>query len=523
MSSEKTLAAVRNISKRFPGVLANERISLEFHAAEIHVLLGENGAGKSTLISMLAGMQQPDEGEIWIGGGPVVVASPRVSLTLGVGTVFQHELLVPSLTVIENLLLGGPWWQRMRRLAALERFRQLAGLLGVAIDPHAEVGRLSLGERQQIEIIRALWRGGKLLILDEPTSMLTPHGVQDLGRVMRRLKEQGVAVLLVTHKLPEAFQFGDRISVLRQGRLMGQLAPERIAKMSATRAQDAVIGMMFGGQVAPDADTAPRVHLGQQKPLSQRDGPPRLSVRALCTEARAGECALREVSFDLWAGEILGIAGVDGNGQKHLAEVLAGQRSAAQGRIILDGTEVTRDGVGARRQRGFRYLTDDRLNEGTVGALSVAINLLLKEIGEPPYWRHGLADWGLIHRDAREMIRGNDIRAPSERTPLGRLSGGNIQKVLLARELDRAAKVAILSKPTHGLDLQNCALAHARMRADARRGVAIVVISTDLDDELLQLSDRIGVMFQGRLSGIVPNTSGVERTVGRLMTGAALA
>ncbi len=221
MSSETTLAAVRDISKRFPGVLANERISLEFHAAEIHVLLGENGAGKSTLISMLAGMQQPDEGEIWIGGGPVVVASPRVSLTLGVGTVFQHELLVPSLTVIENLLLGGPWWQRMGRLAARERFRQLSGLLGVAIDPHAEAGRLSLGERQQIEIIRALWRGGKLLILDEPTSMLTPHGVQDLGRVMRRLKEQGVAVLLVTHKLPEAFQFGDRISVLRQGRLLG--------------------------------------------------------------------------------------------------------------------------------------------------------------------------------------------------------------------------------------------------------------------------------------------------------------
>jgi simple sugar transport system ATP-binding protein len=411
----------------------------------------------------------------------------------------------------------------MGRLAALERFRQLSGLLGVAIDPHAEVRRLSLGERQQIEIIRALWRGGKLLILDEPTSMLTPHGVQDLGRVMQRLKEQGVAVLLVTHKLPEAFQFGDRISVLRQGRLMGQLAPERIAKMSAMQAQDAVIGMMFGGQVAPDADTAPGVHLGQQKPLSHRDGPPRLSVRALCTEARAGECALREVSFDVWAGEILGIAGVDGNGQKHLAEVLAGQRSAVQGRIILDGMEVTRDGVGARRQRGFRYLTDDRLNEGTVGALSVAINLLLKEIGEPPYWRHGVADWDLIHRDARATILRNDIRAPSERTPLGRLSGGNIQKVLLARELDRAAKVAILSKPTHGLDLQNCALAHARMRADARRGVAIVVISTDLDDELLQLSDRIGVMFQGRLSGIVPNASGVERTVGRLMTGAASA
>ena len=525
MSSETSLlAAVRNITRRFPGVVANDRISLELHAAEVHVLLGENGAGKSTLISMLAGMQQPDEGEIWIGGAPVAVGSPRESLALGVGTVFQHELLVPSLTVIENLLLGGRWWERLGRLAALERFRQLSGLLGVAIDPRAEAGRLSLGERQQIEIIRALWRGGKLLILDEPTSMLTPQGVQDLGRVMQRLKQQGVAVLLVTHKLPEAFQFGDRISVLRQGRLMGQIPPEHIAEMSATAAQEAAIGMMFGGQVAPGGEAAPRrARALRQAAAIDRNAPPCLSVRNLRTEARQGECPLREVSFDLWRGEILGIAGVDGNGQKHLAEVLAGQRGAVQGRIMLDGMEVTGDGVGARRHRGFRYVTDDRLHEGTVGAFSVAVNLVLKEIGDPPYWRHGVADWDLIHRDARATIRRNDIRAPSERTPLSRLSGGNIQKVLLARELDREAKVAILSKPTHGLDLQNCALAHQRMLAGARRGVAIVLISTDLDDELLQISDRIGVMFQGRLSDIVANAAGVERTVGRLMTGAALA
>jgi simple sugar transport system ATP-binding protein len=521
MSSESSpVAAVRNITKRFPGVLANDGISLDFHGGEIHVLLGENGAGKSTLIGMLAGMQQPDTGEICIGGQPVTIRSPRKSLALGVGTVFQHGSLVPSLTVIENLMLGGRWWRPLGYAAALARFRQLSSLLGLSTDAHAEAGRLSLGEQQQIEILRALWREGRLLILDEPTAMLTPQGAQQLGSVMRRLTEQGLALLLVTHKLPEACQWGDRISVLRRGRLIGQILPDTLRRTSAAQTRETALGMMFGGEAATGDGELSRHEGSSSERRSDRRAPPRLSVRALRTAACPGECPLREVSFDLWPGEILGIAGVDGNGQKHLAEVLAGQRRALQGQITLEGAEVTAEDAAGRRRRGIRYITDDRLNEGTIGGFSVAINLLLKDIGDPPFWRHGISDFELIQRHARELILSNDIRTPSERTPLGRLSGGNIQKVLLARELDREASVAILSKPTHGLDLHNCLLAQERILASAQRGMAIVVISTDLDDELLVISDRIAVMYQGRLTGLVENGPGAARAVARLMTGA---
>ena len=522
MSSESSpVAALSNITKRFPGVLANDGISLDFHGEEIHVLLGENGAGKSTLIGMLAGMHQPDAGEIRIGGRAVKIRSPRESLALGVGTVFQHVLLVPTLTVIENLMLGAGWWRPLGYAAALARFRQLSSQLGLSIDALAKVGRLSLGEQQQIEVLRALWRGGRLLILDEPTAMLTPQGAQHLGGVMRRLKEQGVALLLVTHKLPEACQWGDRISVLRRGRLIGQIPPDTLRGMSEAQTRDAALGMMFGGEAAT-RDGA--VRRGERSFSGERRGdggtPPRLSVRALRTVASPGECPLREVSFEVWPGEILGIAGIDGNGQKHLAEVLAGQRRALQGEITLEGVEVTAEDVAGRRRRGIRYITDDRIMEGTIGGFSVAINLLLKDIGDPPYWRHGISDFALIQRHAREVIRNNDIRTPSEKTPLARLSGGNIQKVVLARELDGEASVAILSKPTHGLDLHNCLLAHERILASAQRGVTFILISTDLDDELLVISDRIAVMFQGRLTGVVQNVAGAARAVARLMTGA---
>jgi simple sugar transport system ATP-binding protein len=251
-----------------------------------------------------------------------------------------------------------------------------------------------------------------------------------------------------------------------------------------------------------------------------------LRASALATAGDVGEASLREVSFDLWPGEVLGIAGVDGNGQKHLAEVLAGQRAAARGRISLAGRDITRGRVPDRRRLGIRYVTDERLGEGTVATFSVAINLVLKEIGTLPYWRHGLTDWNLIQESAREKIRAHDIRTPSERTPVGKLSGGNIQKVLLARELGAEARVAILNKPTYGLDLQNQRLALERIDAAAKRGVALMVISTDLD-ELLEISDRIGVMYQGRLAGIVDNGlstgADAERKVAALMTGAAAA
>jgi ABC-type uncharacterized transport system ATPase subunit len=447
------VAAVRTITKRFPGVVANDGVSLDFNAGEIHVLLGENGAGKSTLIGILAGMQQPDEGEILIDGKPVKIASPRASLSLGIGTVFQHVLLVPSLTVIENLMMGGPWWQTLLRGPALSRFRELSQLLGVTIDPDAQVGRLSLGEQQQVEIMRALWRGEKVLILDEPTSMLTPQGVKDLGAVMKRLRDKGVALILITHKLVEAYEFGDRISVLRLGRVVGALPPEQKRLMTEGEATDAVIEMMFGTVAQHERDAEILVGRGRYAHRARtvdRAGAPRLQVRGLTTAATRGASPLRGVDFDLWPGEVLGIAGVDGNGQKHLAEVLAGQRAAASGSIALDGTDVTADAVPERRRRGVRYVTDERVGEGTVGIFSVATNLVLKEIGTPPFFRRGISNWDHIHAHAKAEIKRNDIRTPSEKTPVAKLSGGNIQKVLLARELNAEASVAIFNKPTYG-------------------------------------------------------------------------
>ena len=517
------IAALRHVTKRFPEVVALDRVSLEFHPGEIHVLLGENGAGKSTLVSLLAGMRWPDEGEILVGGVPALIDSPRRSIDLGIGAVFQRVLLVPSLTVIENLMLGGSWARRLARGAAMRRFEELTALLGTRIDPDAPVSGLSLGEQQQVEIMRALWRDAKLLLLDEPTSMLTPQGVADLGRMMRRLKEKGVALILITHKLLEAYEFGDRISVLRLGRFAGEIDPQRLQTMSEAQRTETVIRMMFGAGSGSEEELA--ILLGRKLHRANtvdRSKPAKLSARALVTAPDFAETPLHQVSFELWAGEILGIAGVDGNGQKHLAEVLAGQRSLRQGRIELAGSDITRGRVPERRQRGVRYVTDDRLGEGTVGTFSVATNLVLKEIGAVPYWRRGISQWELIHRSAREQILRNDIRTPSELTPVGKLSGGNVQKVLLARELDAAANVAILNKPTYGLDLHNQRLALDRIVAAAARGVAVIMISTDLD-ELLEISDRIGVMLQGRLVGIVENDDGAANKIRRLMTGAPAA
>jgi simple sugar transport system ATP-binding protein len=528
-SGSGAVAALRQVTQRFPGIVAQDRVTLEFHPGEIHVLLGENGAGKSTLVSLLAGMQQPDEGEILIGGARAIIDSPRRSMDLGIGAVFQRVLLVPSLTVIENLMLGGSWLKTLARAAALRRFEELSTLLGTRIDPNAPLSGLSLGEQQQVEIMRALWRDEKLLLLDEPTSMLTPQGVADLGRMMRRLKDRGVALILITHKLLEAFRFGDRISVLRLGEVAGDIDPQRLAAMSEAERTDTVIRMMFGGEAGIGAaaalshDEELAILLGRKLRRANtvdRRTPARLLARALVTAPDFAETPLHEVSFELWAGEVLGIAGVDGNGQKHLAEVLAGQRALRKGTIDLEGADITRGRVPERRQRGVRYVTDDRLGEGTVGTFSVATNLVLKEIGAFPYWRHGISDWPLIHRSAREQIKRNDIRTPSELTPVGKLSGGNVQKVLLARELDAEANVAILNKPTYGLDLHNQRLALDRIVAAAARGVAVIVISTDLD-ELLEISDRIGVMFQGRLAGIVDNDDGAADKIRRLMTGAA--
>lgn len=520
--AETPVLQLRHITKRFPGVIANDDISLAFHRGEVHAILGENGAGKSTFISMLAGMQEPDEGTIEVDGEQVRIRSPQVALEYGIGTVYQHSHLIPSLTVLENLMLGGSWTKPRDPERTLARFNELCGLLNVSIDPDARVARIDLGQQQQVEIIRALWHGQRVLILDEPTSMLTPQGAVELAEVVRRLGEHGVAVLFITHKLGEACDLADRITVLRGGRASGSIDPAAMATLSRQQIIDRVVEMMFGKTAEDPAARA--VTSDSIKPPQSREktisNTIRIQLNNAETTAETGECPLRGLELTLRPGEIVGIAGVDGNGQKHLAEVLAGQRSLRSGRLLLDGKEITSTGTTKRHAMGIRYVTDERLGEGTVSTHSVATNLMLKTIGAAPYWTRGFTRWKRILGHAREQIDKHDIRTPSAETPIGKLSGGNIQKVLLARELSTHAKLVVFNKPTHGLDLNSTINARKHIRAGAgTHDAALLVISNELD-ELMQTCDRIAVMESGKVRGVVENHEGAEAEIGKFMTAA---
>jgi simple sugar transport system ATP-binding protein len=503
------------VTKRFPGVVAVDDVSFAVHAGEVHVLLGENGAGKSTIVGMLAGLQQPDEGTLTLGGTPATFASPADSLGAGISTVFQHVMLVPTLSVFENLVLGEPWWRRPPRARIADRMDEVSREFSLRLDLDAITGDLSLGEQQQIEIARALLRDSRVLILDEATSMLTPAGAEDLGRRMRLLASHGIAVVFITHKLGEAYSFGDRITVLRHGRLAGDITPEHLLAMSQADAVEEMVGLMFG-TAATGAPAAPRA--------ARAAGEVRLAVAGLSTAGTEGVRRVEDVSLTVRSGEVVGVTGIDGNGQKELAEALAGQRPVTAGRVELDGADITCASVGRRRGLGLRYLTDDRLAEGSVGAFPVAENLVLKEIGAPPFWTGGVERPARIAEHARGMIGRFSVRTPSEATPIARLSGGNIQKLLLGRELSGEARVVVFNKPTYGLDMQNIAASRDRIRELADAGLGVLLISTDLD-ELIELCDRIAVMADGRITGEVDaaadDTGALRLALGRLMVAGA--
>jgi len=508
------IVALDGATKRFPGVVANDDVDLSIWPGEVHVLLGENGAGKSTLIGLLSGLQQPDEGRILVDGKPAVIASPRQALALGISTVFQHTMLVPTLTVAENLLLGSAWWRRPDKERLRASVDEISRSLGMTVSLDARAAELSLGEQQHVEILRALIRRSRVLILDESTSMLSPAGIEELGALMRQLVARGMAVVFITHKLREAASFGDRISVLKLGRKVGEIAPERFGQLDEDTLIAEFVELMFGKR-SGDPEDVPR----QPHPDLRRKTP-LLSVRDLAMPATAVTPGLAEISFELRPGEILGIAGIDGNGQKQLADALSGQVPIARGTIQLDGRQVEGLPVHARRDAGLRYLTDDRLGEGTVGSFPVSINLLLKQIGDRPFWRSGMEQRAEIDRRAVKLMADYDVRAPGPHTPVGRLSGGNIQKVLLARELADGAKAVIFNKPTYGLDLANTLATRKRIGDIAAAGKGVLLISTDLD-ELIGLCDRIAVMSRGRIVGTVANGDGARTDVGRLMGGLA--
>jgi simple sugar transport system ATP-binding protein len=514
---EAPAVELAGITKAFPGVLANDRISLAVRRGEVHGLLGENGAGKSTLMNILSGMLRPDAGEVLLEGRPVEIESPKHAIELGIGMVYQHTSLVPTLSVIENLMLGQSGGLRLDAGRARKRLEEMGGSLGLDVDANATAGTLALGQQQQLEIIKALWRGSKVLILDEPTSMLTPQGVGELEQILVRLKGQGLAVIFITHKLHEAVSMADRVSILSQGRLVGTIEPEELRTAAPEALQARIVELMFPRQVAQAEEVAELAdHVEGHSPRRVL-AEPALELDRVSVAPRPGEIGAHDVTLEVRKGEIMGIAGVDGNGQRELAEGIAGQRPVA-GEIRLLGFPITKLKVAQREKLGLRYVTDDRIGEGTVGSLPVSLNLVLKRIGQPPFWRRGRIEAGAIDRVARTLVERFDVRTPGIGARCGTLSGGNIQKVVLARELSFDPKVVVYNKPTYGLDVRTTRFVRQRIREQSEQEITSVVISTDLE-ELLDLCDRIAVLSRGRIAGVVENGPGAAQQVGELMVG----
>ena len=393
-------------------------------------------------------------------------------------------------------------------------------MLGITLDPTARTGTLALGQQQQIEIIKALWKGSRVLILDEPTTMLTPQGIEELQNVLVQLKANGLAIIFITHKLHEAISIGDRVDVLKQGRVVGSIEGDILSSETPHQLQRRIVALMFGEQGAEAAaDIAElREAASVARESRQVSDEAVLEVIDVVAAGAGGQHGIEGVSLSVRGGEIVGVGGVDGNGQQAFAQIIAGQQPLISGDVRVRGDSVTKLNVSERQRLGLRYVTDDRLGEGVVAPYAVSLNMVLKRIGQPPFWRRGAIDRPKIDETARALIEEFDIRTPNEETRIGALSGGNIQKTLLARELSFEPQVVVFNKPTHGLDVRTIALVRERIRDLARRDVAIIVISTDLD-ELVDLADRVAVLFEGRIVGTVEVGPGAETRIGELIVG----
>jgi simple sugar transport system ATP-binding protein len=492
------LLELKNITKRFPGVVANDGVSLEVYPGEVLALLGENGAGKSTLVSILYGLYRPDEGEILVEGRPARIGSPMDALRLGIGLVPQHPTLVNRHTVAENLALGigSPLLPAQRIVPLVERMAQGYGL---QIDPRARVYQLSPGEKQRVEIVRALLRGAKVLILDEPTSVLTPQEAEALFRVMRELRAAGKSLVFISHKLEEVLSIADRCTVLRRGRVVGSLPKEEASKARLAE-------LMVGRTVS-----------FERKRQAAQVGDVVLEVEQLEARSSRNLPALRGVSFALHRGEILGIAGVAGNGQSELVEVLAGLRNPTAGSLRLLGQPLPAHPA-RLFELGVAHIPEDRIHMGTVPSMSVAENLALRTFDRPPLARGALLDPAAFLAQAEARVREYAIATPSLRTPSRLLSGGNIQKVILARELAGQPQLILAVHPTYGLDIGATEQVHRVLLEKTQQGAAVLLVSEDLE-ELLSLCDRIGVLYRGWLKGPFAVGSLTREEIGLLMTG----
>jgi simple sugar transport system ATP-binding protein len=491
-----------NISKRFPGVLANDSVSFDVKAGEIHALLGENGAGKSTLMRQIYGLYRPDSGEIRINGQVQHFHSPADAIQAGIGMIHQHFMLVPTLTVAENVALGlkSSRAPRLDLDKVTERIEQLAKRYGLKVDPNAYVWQLAVGEQQRVEIIKALYRGAALLILDEPTAVLTPQEVDDLFVILRQMAVDGHGLIFISHKLHEVLALSNRVTVMRDGRVVATHPTQGMTRLQ-------LASEMVGREVILQYDRPP-ANVGET----------RLRIDDLWAKGDRSGDALRGVSLDLRAGEIIGLAGVSGNGQRELAEVLTGLRPASRGQVLLNGQNVTQARPLERLSAGQASIPEERMREGVIKDFSVAENLILRDHNRSPYSHRRLFDFSAIARHCQQLVGNFNVKTPSLQTPVKNLSGGNIQKLILARELDRQPTVLIAAQPTRGVDIGASEYIHQRLLEQRARGAAILLISEDLD-EIRALSDRIAVMFEGRIVGVVDGRSSTPEALGLMMAG----
>jgi len=492
---------MRGIRKRFLDVVANDGIDFDLHPGEVCALLGENGAGKTTLMNILFGLLPPDAGTLEVWGEPVAFRSPREAIARGIGMVHQHFTLVPPHTVLENIVVGTParglWLDAASPRA---RLQDLARLHGLAVDPDAPVWQLSVGEQQRVEIVKALYRGARILILDEPTAVLTPPEARGLFKALRSLAGEGRAVVFISHKLREVMEVTDRVVVLRGGRVVA------IRQTAATDPQE-LARLMVGREV----------HTPARRPRPGA-GPPVLEVEELAVDNDRGLTALERVSFAVHAGEIFGLAGVSGNGQGELAEAIFGLRRARRGRIRVGGAELTNRPAGEVVARRVARVPEDRIGVGLLMELSLAENLILEAYRDPRFRRGPFLLSSAVAGFADRLLADYRVRAPHRAVPAKTLSGGNLQKLLLARALAREPVLLVAHQPTRGLDVAATEEVHARLLELRERGVAVLLISEDLD-EVLALSDRIGVLYEGRLMGVVPAEAARVEELGLMMAG----
>jgi simple sugar transport system ATP-binding protein len=497
---------LRGITKRFPGVLANDHIDLSLHQGEIHALLGENGAGKTTLMNILYGLYHQDEGEVIVRGKTVTINSPNDAIEVGIGMVHQHFMLVPVFTVTENVMLGqeallaGGVGGFLDRQTSADRIQAISEQYKLEVEPGAYVRDLPVGVQQRVEIIKLLYREADILILDEPTAVLTPQEADELFNIMQALVEQGKSIIFITHKLREVLEFADRITVIRHGKVVGSTTPD-------VADQRLLAEMMVGRQVLLEL---------------QRD-PPKLgdlvlAVKDLVVLDERKQVAVDNVSLDLCAGEVLGVAGVQGNGQTELVEAVTGMRAPQEGQILLLGKDITHATPRQITETGAAHVPEDRQRDGLVLSYPVADNLVLNTYYHEPFAKGVVLQEEGILENADRLIAEFDIRTPNALTPAGSLSGGNQQKVIIAREFTRPIRLLVASQPTRGLDVGSVEYIHGRILEKRNNGCAVLLVSSELD-EILALSDRIAVMYRGKIIDILPAESVTKEEVGLLMAG----